>query len=198
MKTKTLMLLIAAVLMTEIAAAEEAYTLKGRVVQTTDGAAVEMATVRLFRYEQKNGATDSVLVRGGQTDLNGWYVLENVPEGTYAILVSSIGFIPEKTTVRVPGKNNETNVQVKTVSLREDVQALATVDVKGSAAEMTVKGDTIEYNTAAYKVQDGAMVEDLLKKMNGIEVDKEGKVTVNGETITAVRIDGKKFFGSFP
>ena len=60
---------------------------------------------------------------------------------------------------------------------------------------MTVKGDTIEYNTAAYKVNENAMVEDLLKKMNGVQVDQQGNVTVNGETITAVRIDGKKFFG---
>ncbi|MBQ4507997.1 MAG: outer membrane beta-barrel protein [Paludibacteraceae bacterium] len=179
----------------EYAAGEE-YTLRGKVLQATDGAPVEMATVRLFRYEQKDGRTDSVLVKGGQTDMNGGYVLEKVAAGSYGIVVSSIGFIQEKITVRVPGKKNETSVQVKAISLKEDVQALATVDVKGSAAEMTVKGDTIEYNTAAYKVQDGAMVEDLLKKMNGVEVDKEGKVTVNGETITAVRIDGKKFFGS--
>ena len=61
---------------------------------------------------------------------------------------------------------------------------------------MTVKGDTIEYNTAAYKVNENAMVEDLLKKMNGVQVDQQGNVTVNGETITAVRIDGKKFFGN--
>lgn len=70
------------------------------------------------------------------------------------------------------------------------------VTVTGKAAEMTVRGDTIEYNTSAYKVQDGAMVEDLLKKMNGVEVDKDGNVKVNGEEIKGVRVDGKKFFGN--
>ena len=87
-------------------------------------------------------------------------------------------------------------LNVHETSVAEDVKVLEAVDVKGHAAEMTVKGDTIEYNTAAYKIQEGAMVEDLLKKMNGIQVDKEGNVTVNGESVKGVRIDGKKFFGN--
>jgi hypothetical protein len=87
------------------------------------------------------------------------------------------------------------NLDVPTIRLTEQVQHLAEVSVQGKAAEMTVKGDTIEYNTAAYQVSENANVEELLKKMNGVEVDKEGKVTINGEEIKAVRIDGKKFFG---
>jgi hypothetical protein len=87
------------------------------------------------------------------------------------------------------------DLDLPAIRLVEQVQHLAEVSVQGKAAEMTVKGDTIEYNTAAYQVSETATVEDLLKKMNGVEVDKEGNVTINGESIKAVRIDGKKFFG---
>ena len=90
-------------------------------------------------------------------------------------------------------KNSD--IDIPAIRLVEQVQELAEVSVKGKAAEMTVKGDTIEYNTAAYQVSETATVEELLKKMNGVEVDKEGNVTINGEEIKAVRIDGKKFFG---
>jgi len=167
----------------------------GKVLQAADGAPVEMATVRLFTFRQTGTAVDSVLVRGGQTDLDGVYVLADIPKGDYRLLVSGVGFEPAAVEVKVKEASGGV-VTVPVVRLRENVQALAAVEVKGTAAEMTVKGDTIEYNTSAYKVQDGAMVEDLLKKMNGVQVDKEGNVTVNGESVKAVRIDGKKFFGS--
>ncbi len=163
-------------------------TVSGKVVSATDGSLLEMTTVRLFAYH--NG--DSTMVQGAQTDFDGEYYLTNVKNGQYKLFVSNIGFKEQVVSVTVEGKD----VSMKTLRLREDVQHLAEVQVQGKAAEMTVKGDTIEYNTAAYKVNENAMVEDLLKKMNGVQVDQQGNVTVNGETITAVRIDGKKFFGN--
>ncbi|MCQ2347320.1 MAG: outer membrane beta-barrel protein [Paludibacteraceae bacterium] len=164
------------------------YKVSGKVVAQSDGSVVEMATIRLFTYS----SSDSTLVQGAQTDMDGVFRLSAVPKGNYRLIVSSIGFQP----VSVPVRVSHADVDVPAIRLKEDVQALAEVKVQGHAAEMTVKGDTIEYNTAAYKVQEGAMVEELLKKMNGVEVSKEGQVTVNGENITAVRVDGKKFFGN--
>lgn len=164
------------------------HTVSGKVVSATDGAALEMSTIRLFSYQ----GTDSVLVQGAQSDFDGEYYLTGIRDGKYRLYVSNVGYKESSVAVNVAGRD----VEMKPVRLREDVQALAEVEVQGHAAEMTVKGDTIEYNTAAYKVNENAMVEDLLKKMNGVQVDEQGNVTVNGETITAVRIDGKKFFGN--
>lgn len=160
----------------------------GKVVNATDGSIIEMATIRLFSYNGK----DSTLVQGAQTDMEGEYWLDKILPGKYKLYISSIGFSEQSVSISV----GDATLQVKTIRLKEDIQALSEVDVKGKAAEMTVKGDTIEYNTAAYKVGENAMVEDLLKKMNGVEVDKEGNVTVNGEEIKGIRIDGKKFFGN--
>lgn len=149
-----------------------------------------MATVRLFAFSQNR--KDSTMVQGAQTDMDGAFVLSGIRAGAYTLYVSSVGFDEVIQAVQMP----ETNLDLPTIWLREAVMHLAEVSVRGHAAEMTVKGDTIEYNTAAYQVGENAMVEDLLKKMNGVTVDKEGNVTVNGESVTAVRIDGKKFFGS--
>lgn len=159
-------------------------TVSGRVVSDKDGTVIEMATVRLMR--------DSVLCQGAQSDLDGEFYLARVANGRYELLVSSVGYTEQKRSVVVSGKD----VEVGIIRLQEDVKALAEIDVKGHAAEMTVKGDTIEYNTSAYKMQDGAMVEDLFKKMNGVDVDREGNVTVNGEAVKGIRVDGKKFFGN--
>ena len=162
-------------------------TLSGTILSKTDGQPIEMATVRLFTY---NG-TDSTLVQGAQTYYDGLFILSNIREGKYRLIVSSIGYNEYSQWIEM--KNSD--IDIPAIRLVEQVQELAEVSVKGKAAEMTVKGDTIEYNTAAYQVSETATVEELLKKMNGVEVDKEGNVTINGEEIKAVRIDGKKFFG---
>ena len=171
------------------------HTLSGTLLSKTDGAPIEMATVRLFSYhhlpdvhpETGKPLLDSTLVQGAQTTYDGLFVLTNIPQGKYRLIISSVGFAEMTKEIDMPNHN----LDIPVIRLHEQVQHLAEVSVQGKAAEMTVKGDTIEYNTAAYQVSETANVEELLKKMNGVEVDKEGKVTINGEEIKAVRIDGK-------
>ena len=162
-------------------------SLSGSIVSKTDGQPVELATIRLFAYQ----GADSTLIQGTQTYYDGEFVLNNVLPGKYRLLISSVGYNEHSQWIEM--KNSDIDLSI--IRLSEQVQHLAEVNIQGRAAEMTVKGDTIEYNTAAYQVSETATVEELLKKMNGVEVDKEGNVTINGEEIKAVRIDGKKFFG---
>ena len=162
-------------------------TLSGTILSKTDGQPIEMATVRLFEYK----GADSTLVQGAQTYNDGLFILSNIRSGKYKLIVSSVGFNEHSQMVEM----KQQDLDLPAIRLVEQVQHLAEVSVQGKAAEMTVKGDTIEYNTAAYQVSETATVEELLKKMNGVEVDKEGNVTINGEEIKAIRIDGKKFFG---
>ena len=162
-------------------------TLSGTILSKTDGQPVEMATVRLFEYK----GADSTLVQGAQTYYDGLFILSNIRPGRYKLIISSVGFNEQSQWVEM----KQSDLDIPAIRLVEQVQELAEVSVQGRAAEMTVKGDTIEYNTAAYQVSETATVEELLKKMNGVEVDKEGNVTINGEEIKGVRIDGKKFFG---
>jgi hypothetical protein len=189
-------------------------TLSGTILSKTEGNPVEMATVRLFAFPAASMPTpspgmgnmpaspegmpappanlpDSIFVQGAQTYYDGIFILSNIRPGKYKLIISSVGF--KEYTKWVEMKNED--LDLPTIRLEEQVQHLEEVSVQARAAEMTVKGDTIEYNTAAYQVSETATVEELLKKMNGVEVDKEGNVTINGEEIKGVRIDGKKFFG---
>lgn len=169
--------------------AQQTGSIQGTVTDSQSGQILEMVAVQLFAYADG----DSTMVGGAQTDMEGFFYFMKLKPGKYKLVLSSLGYntriIPVELT---PDKMIH---ELGKLPLVEDVQALAEIDVKGKAAEMTVKGDTIEYNTAAYRMEETAVVEDLLKKMSGVTVDKEGNVTVNGETIKAVRVDGKKFFG---
>lgn len=176
---------------TVVPSSQLGHVLSGTVLSKADGSPVEMAAVRLFAYSHTSAGTDSTMVQGVQTADDGIFILRGIKAGNYRLFVSSIGFAEVVKAVVMPDKD----LDMPAIRLSEEVMHLAEVSVQGHAAEMTVKGDTIEYNTAAYQVGENAMVEDLLKKMNGVTVDKEGNVTVNGESVTAVRIDGKKFFG---
>lgn len=176
------------------------HTLSGTVFSKTDNAPIEMATVRLFSYHRTQGVDpqtgkfviDSTLVQGAQTTYDGMFLLHNIAPGAYRLIITSVGFAQVTRDIQMPNQP----LDIPRIHLSEQTHLLSEVSVQGRAAEMTVKGDTIEYNTAAYQVSETATVEELLKKMNGVEVDSEGKVTINGEEIKGVRIDGKKFFGN--
>ena len=138
-------------------------TLSGTVLSKASHAPIEMATVRLFSYTQTAQQTDSSLVQGAQTTYDGLFVLNNIPAGTYRLIISSVGYADHAQEVKMPNHH----LDLPHIRLTEQVHHLAEVSVQGKAAEMTVKGDTIEYNTAAYQVAENATVDELLKKMNG-------------------------------
>ena len=90
------------------------------------------------------------------------------------------------------------NVNLGTEVMRENSILLSETTVVGVKTEITVKEDTIEYNADSYKTQPNAVVEDLLKRLPGVEVDSEGKVTANGKEINKILIDGEEFFVDDP
>lgn len=188
MTNKNLLLTLFGLLLAFAPIAAQTHTIQGHVVNQSNGELLEMSTIRLFSYSADG--TDSTLVQGVQTDMKGAFFL-SAKDGHYQLIVSNVGFFPKRVPIHVAGKD----VILKSIGLKEDVQALGEVQVRGTAAELTVRGDTLEYNASAYKVNENAMVEDLLKKMSGVVIDADGKVTINGEEVKSVRIDGKKFFG---
>ncbi|WP_379087960.1 hypothetical protein [Pedobacter sp. UC225_65] len=75
---------------------------------------------------------------------------------------------------------------------------LKEIEVKGEIPPVKVKKDTLEFNAGAFKVKENAVVEDVLKKLPGVDVAKDGSITAQGEKITKVRVDGKDFMGNDP
>ena len=159
------------------------HSIQGKVLDKNNEGAIEMATVRLLK-------ADSALVTGGQTDGKGSFYLTKVKDGNYILEIRYLGYHNNYSNITVAGKS----LILKNIYISPKEKELAAVEIRGMAAQMNVRGDTIEYNTSAYKLAENAAVEELLKKLPGVTVDADGKVTVNGEEIKKVRVDGKKFF----
>ncbi|MDD4713254.1 MAG: outer membrane beta-barrel protein [Bacteroidales bacterium] len=161
------------------------HSIQGKVLDKKNEGGIEMATIRLLNLK------DSTLVQGCQTDSRGSFSLSKVKDGNYIIEVRFLGYDNLYKNVSMSGKS----IILKNLLIEATDKYLKEVQVTGMTAQMAVKGDTIEYNSSAFKTAENAVVEDLLKKLPGVVVDSEGKITVNGEEIKKVRVDGKKFFG---
>jgi len=159
-------------------------SIQSTVFDSKNGLPLEMVTVRLLR------AADSTLVQGVQTNDKGWFSLSRVNPGKYLLVVSSVGYQEYK----IPVIMERRDLILKNIQLVENVQTLKELEVRGTAAQLVVRGDTLEYNATAFKVAENAVVEDLLKRLPGVEITSEGRITVNGQEIRNIRVDGKKFF----
>lgn len=162
----------------------------GGVVDEQNQTPIEQATVRLLQIK------DSALVRGVASSRTGGFTLKNVKAGNYLLSVSFVGYDPLYQRLQITGKINP--VHVGKLKLHDGGVHLGEAVVIGKAAEVVVRNDTLEYNADSYKIAEGSMLEDLLKKMPGVEVDKDGKVTVNGKEIKKIMVDGKEFFSDDP
>ncbi|VBB44738.1 TonB-dependent receptor plug [uncultured Paludibacter sp.] len=160
------------------------YSIQGNVKEKKTGNPMELATVRLITLK------DSSLVSGTRTDTNGKFIMNNIKSGSYILSVSSIGYINNDRKISVQDKD----MDLGTISVEEDVKTLNEVEVKGTMVQVIVKKDTLEYNAQAFKTDRNAVVEDLLKKMPGVQVATDGTITVNGQEVTKILVDGKKFF----
>lgn len=162
----------------------------GTVVEEGNNEPIEQATVRLLNVK------DSAMVGGVASSRNGQFTLKGIKAGNYLLHISFVGFEPLYQPLRITGKTNPVNMGK--LALSDGSIMLGEALVIGKAPEVVVRNDTVEYNADSYKTTEGAVLEDLLKKMPGVEVDSEGKITVNGKEIKKVLIDGKEFFSDDP
>ena len=133
------------------------------------------------------------MVAGRQTQENGSFLIPGVPAGKYTVKVSFMGFKTQSFQLNLSGKSG--NKRVQDILLKEDATLMAEAVVEGKLPEMTVVDDTVMYNAAAFTVPPGAMVEELIKKLPGIVIEEDGKITRNGKEVRQILVDGKEFFG---
>jgi hypothetical protein len=160
---------------------QSVYQVRG-VVADSAGGALPGATVRISL--QRDTLTSISQKDGG-------FVLKGLKEPSFKILVSVVGYQPAERWIMA---GNQRTVTLDTFRLVKDYHSLDTVIVT-SVAPIVLKGDTIEYRAAAYKAQEGDMVEDLVKKFPGLTVDNTGQITSQGKKIAKVTVNGKDFFG---
>ena len=134
------------------------------------------------------------LVSGCSTQANGTFLLKDVPSGTYTAKATYIGYKEQTFSLTLPRKKG--NLRVADIVMREDATMLGEATVEGKLPEMTVSDDTVSYNADAFAVEDGAMVEELVKKLPGVEIEDDGTIKWNGKEISQILVDGKEFFGN--
>ena len=191
MKSGKCLLMLLMILFSPMAFAQQSgVNVTGSVVDQGSDTPIEQATVRLLNVK------DSAMVRGVVSARNGSFTLKNVKKGSYLLHITFIGYDPLYQPLQITGKKNPVNVGK--LELSDGAIELGEAVVIGKAPEVTVRNDTVEYNADSYKVTEGSVLEDLLKKMPGVEVDSEGKITVNGKEVKKVMVDGKEFFSDDP
>ncbi|MCW3082212.1 outer membrane beta-barrel protein [Segetibacter sp.] len=163
-------------------------TVKGKLVDSTSRQNLKDATVSILHPQ------DSSLVKYGLSKADGSFTIENVPYGSYIFYVTFQGFVEIQKNFTVNAERPDYNPGTLYMTLLP--ADLGNVTVRTSP--ITIKGDTTEFNASMFKTKPNSTAEDMLKKLPGVEVDKEGAVTAQGQTVTRVMVDGKRFFGDDP
>lgn len=126
------------------------------------------------------------------SSIAGIFIFNNVKAGKFKISVSNLGF--ERFEQEFTYPEGESKYIIPSFTLKPASELLEEVVIDG-VPTIVVKGDTLEYTMKDLKLRDGSVAEDALKKLQGVEVDKDGNVTAQGESVKRVRINGKDFFG---
>ncbi|MDR0668098.1 MAG: TonB-dependent receptor [Prevotellaceae bacterium] len=188
MMYKTVLLFIYLSVISVVAAAQSpSVAVRGRVCDSVTSAPLEFATVALQTRDGKD-------VGHTVTAADGRFEIGDIAEGRYWLSVSFVGYVALRRAVRTRGNTLDVGI----LRLQSDAVRLGEVVVSGVGNAMIIKKDTIEYNAASYRVTEGALLEELVKKLDGAEVDSEGNITVNGKEVTKVLLDGKTFFSDDP
>ena len=169
-------------LLSSAAFSQSNYEVSG-TVRDSSGLSIIAATVKL------RSAKDSLFTR---TNADGAFSFKGVKSGQFTLSITSLGF--QSALRKYMYNEGEGSLALGTINLKNSSKQLNEVVISGTPS-VTVKEDTLEFRAADYKLKDDAQVEDLLRKLPGVEVDKDGNVKAQGKTITRVRVNGKDFFG---
>ncbi len=161
-------------------------TIKGKVT-SQDGTPLVNSTVLLVDTK------DSTTLSFGRTKEGGLFELKAKSKDRVILQITNVGHVQHSKFI-----TPETDLDLGTIIMEPVATELTEFVVKGERAAVTVNKDTIEYNADAFRVQENAMAEDLLKKMDGIEVERDGTVSTQGEQVTRILVNNKEFFGRDP
>ena len=173
-----------------VALGQNNYSVKGTVSDTVEKVKLVTSAVSILQ------SNDSILVKFSYVKADGSFMLNGLPRGQYILLVSYPDYADYAESFRLDSANPSHDFS--NISMTPKSRLLQEVIVKGEASQMKIKGDTTEFNARAFVIQPNAKVEDLLKQLPGITIDKDGKITAEGQTVTKVLIDGEEFFGDDP
>jgi len=162
-------------------------SVKGKLVDLVDSKPLQGATLTLASIKDSANAYNAI------SDSTGTFLFRALPKDSFFLKVSYSGYAQYR---QIVATNEPAPVlDLGTLFIPKSATELSGVTVVSKAPPASQKGDTLQLNAAAFKVNPDATTEDLIKKMPGITVDRDGTVTAQGEQVRKVTIDGREFFG---
>ncbi|MEO5948397.1 MAG: outer membrane beta-barrel protein, partial [Chitinophagaceae bacterium] len=185
---KQLKIVVLLLLCTAHFANSQTTSLKGSVTDSVEKKNPENAVIALLRQ------TDSILVKFTRADKDGHFFIPDVPQGNFILMITHpyMGDFFDVVTL-----NGNEDKDLGKLYMTPKSKLLAEVLIR-TGSPIRIKGDTTIYTADSFKVRAGANVEELLRRLPGIQVDKDGNITAMGERVKKVLVDGEEFFGSDP
>ena len=175
--------------MAQVAAIAQEYAIKGQIQDPEKNNLTGAVVVGL-------NPVDSVMLSYAVTDENGKFQMTDVNKGKIRLQITYIGFgTLEKTVELIP---QQKILDLGIIKMLQEGAMLDAVTISAEYVPIKITKDTLEFTADAFKTQPNAVVEDLLKKLPGVEVEADGTIKVKGEEVKAVTVDGKDFFGKDP
>ena len=169
------------------AMAQSKFNVSGTILEDETNDVVISATVRILNLP------GSSMVAGAATGFDGSFSIKNVKAGKYALKITYVGFQTKVMPLDLTNKKDK-NVSVGYIHIVPDAKMIKDVTVTANVAPVQVSGDSIVYNTDAYRVPEGSTLEALVKKLPGVQIDENGGITINGKKVSKILVDGKEFF----
>lgn len=165
---------------------QEKYNVNGFVLDASTQEPVIQATVQLMSYP------DSTYIGGMVTNTQGDFNLAVKQPNRYILKISFVGYKSYYKTLNF--SKQQASIHLGEVKLKTDAILLKEAVITAEAPPVQVKADTLLYNSSAYRIPEGSTLQSLVSKLPGVEIDDDGKITVNGKEIKKILIDGKEFF----
>ena len=163
--------------------------LSGKLTDTLDKQNLPNTAVTLLH------AKDSVLYKFTRSNEDGAFQFTGIDTGKYILLITRNRYADYVEDFSLTDNEQK---KLGNIVLTTEANLLKSVEVRTRIAAMRMKGDTLEFKADSFHVRENASVEDLLKILPGIQVDKNGNITAQGEKVQKVLVDGEEFFGNDP
>ena len=135
---------------------------------------------------------DSAQAAGVSSDLEGKFKLPSVKAGNYILRISFMGFQTYYRNIVLP--KGDKSINLGTITMQENSKMLKEAEVTAKLAQVEMSADTFIFNADAYRLPEGSMLDELVKKLPGAEVDDDGNIKINGKSVSKIMVDGKEFF----
>ena len=160
----------------------------GRLIDGSTTECMPQVTVQLFELP------DTTFIYGTVSDNEGWFNIKKVPVGEFLLRYSFMGYRTSEFNFKVLKEDRDRSLGV--FKMYETSIMLGEAVIEDALPPTQVVDDTLMFNVSAFRVPEGSVLEELIKRLPGVEVDENGGITVNGRTVSRILVDGQEYFGN--